>query len=787
MDSVEKVLKAVLDFHAGDPQLLAVQLKASPASVQRWVTGAAKPRPAYEAKLRKIYSELVSQPSELKETPPAYRVTPHHPMITEAVDATLRSIREILHKRAHLSSRSQALDELSKLLFAHVEGLRRDNGGISRQTVAQNGQSLAAALKGHVDETIRQSLPESLAHSVDARDFELKLKPQENELAAELIECFETLQRQTSSFSFSGFDILNEVFGKFLADSFIDEKELGQYLTPPEVVRFMIGLAIHGLSDSELETLCDPKRCADFGLILDPSCGVASFLAETVHQLQERMKERTPDAKQREAWLNALLGRVVVGIDKSERMVRLALTNIAMFGFPMARLHLANSLARTGADAKLTDSLAGKARLILTNPPFGASFQGNDLVKYKIATQWARRFPGHLDSEILFMERYLDWLAPGGQLIAIVPDSILTNKAVFEELRRGIANDIELCTVVSLPSVTFGVAGTNTKTSILHLRKKSKANGSSNRTAFAICQDIGFTVATKANQRMKIVQGEGDLPRILNEITEPPPKSNLVRWLEDAHVLERWDAQHHASLSAEVEQRLNLKTDEDLYVSDVAELVDERADPRRWGDKQFNYIEISDIDSQTCVVYSNSIETSVAPSRARKIVKAGDVLVSTVRPERGTVGIVGPHQDGSVCTTGLAVLRPTKIDALTLASLLKTEFVIAQLMRNNVGIAYPAIDESCLLGVLLPARREDLPKLRRQAAEISENEERLHIIRKHFKEAIENAGAAWRQMNFKPASKPHPAIQTMSRRQSRTVDSGSHDQDTFQLAASHSA
>jgi type I restriction-modification system DNA methylase subunit len=787
MDSVEKVLKAVLDFHAGDPQLLAVQLKASPASVQRWVTGASKPRPAYEAKLRKIYSELAGQPSELRETSPAYRVTPHHPMITEAVDGTLRTIREILHKRAHLSSRSQALDELSKLLFAHVEGLRRGNGGISRQAVSQNGQNLAAALKEYVDETIRRSLPGSLAHSVDARDFELKLKPQENELATELIECFETLQRQTSSFSFSGFDILNEVFGKFLADSFIDEKELGQYLTPPEVVKFMVGLAIHGLSDSELVTLCDPKRCADFGLILDPSCGVASFLAEIVHQLQRTMEERTHDAKQRETWLNALLGRVVVGIDKSERMVRLALTNIAMFGFPMARLHLANSLARDGADGKLTDSLAGKVRLILTNPPFGASFQGNDLLKYKIATHWSRRFPGKLDSEILFVERYLDWLAPGGQLVAIVPDSILTNKAVFEELRRGIANDVDLCTVVSLPSVTFGVAGTNTKTSILHLRKKSKANGSSHRTAFAICQDIGFTVATKANQRMKIIQNEGDLPRILNEITEPPPKPELVKWLEDAHALERWDAQHHASLSAEVEQRLNRKAEGDLLVSDVAELVDERADPRRWGDKQFNYIEISDIDSQTCVVYSNCIETSAAPSRARKLVKAGDVLVSTVRPERGTVGIVGPHQDGSVCTTGLAVLRPNHIDSLTLAYLLKSEFVIAQLMRNNVGIAYPAIDESCLSRVLLPARREDLPKLQRQAAEICRCEEQLHHIRKHFKESIEIAGAAWRQMNFKPASKPHPVTQTMSRRQSRRVDSGSHDQETFQLAVAHTA
>jgi type I restriction-modification system DNA methylase subunit len=119
----------------------------------------------------------------------------------------------------------------------------------------------------------------------------------------------------------------------------------------------------------------------------------------------------------------------------------------------MARLHLANSLARNGTDAKLTDSLNGKVRLILTNPPFGASFQGNDLMQYKVATQWARRFPGRLDSEILFIERYLDWLAPGGQLVAIVPDSILTNKAVFEELRRGIAKDIELCTVVSLGRV----------------------------------------------------------------------------------------------------------------------------------------------------------------------------------------------------------------------------------------------------------------------------------------------------------------------------------------------
>jgi len=783
MEPIEKILKAVLDAHAGDAQLLAVQLKASPVSVQRWMSGAAKPRPAYEAKLRKLYSEFETQTSALHEDPPRCRVMPHHPMITEAVDATLKSIREVLHKRAHLSSRSQALDELSKLLFAHVEGMRSGRGGISRQTVAGIDHGLAAALKSFVDDKIHVSLPESLAHTVDVRDFELRLKPQEDELAAELIECFESLQRQTSSFNFSGFDILNEVFGKFLADSFIDEKELGQYLTPPEAVRFMAGLAIHGLSASELETICDPKRCADFGLVLDPSCGVASFLAEFVHQLGARIE----DPMEREVWLKAMLGRVVVGIDKSERMVRLALTNLAMFGFPMARLHLANSLARTGVDSKLTDSLVGKVKLILTNPPFGACFQGNDLLKYKIARQWSRRFPGRVDSEILFVERYLDWLAPGGQLIAIVPDSILTNKAVFEDLRRGIANDIDLCAVVSLPSVTFGVAGTTTKTSILHFRKKSETNGASHRTAFAVCKDIGFTVTTKANQRIKVVQGDGDLLPILDEIALHPAKPSAVRWLEDAQLLERWDAQHHASLSAEVEQRLNSKADGDLCVSDVAELIDERADPRRWGAKQFNYIEISDIDSQTCVVYSNSIETSATPSRARKLVKYGDVLVSTVRPERGAVGVVGPHQDGSVCTTGLAVLRPTGIDSLTLAYLLKTQFVITQLMRNNVGIAYPAINESCLSSVLLPVKRADLPKLQRQARAIADAEEQLHNIRSRFHQAIGDAGTAWRQMSLTPDSKPHPATETTYRPQSRKSGSGSHAPDTFQLAADHTA
>jgi type I restriction-modification system DNA methylase subunit len=782
MQSLNDILEAVLHAHAGDINLLALRLRASSASVQRWLTGKSKPRPAYEAKLRKLYADL--QPtSRVNENGAEYRVMPHHPMIVEAVDATLRAIREILHKRGHLSSRTQALDELAKLLFAHVSLRAAGQPGLSRTTIQPNGSGLAKALKTSVDAVLKDNLPTSLSHRVDTRDFELKLKAHENELAAELLACFERLERQTSSFSFSGCDILNEVFGKFLADSFIDEKELGQYLTPSEVVRFMCGLAVSTLSKEELRVLSTPRECHRFGLVLDPSCGVGSFLAEFTTQLEHKLNITQSDRKRQ--WLNALSSSVLVGVDKSERMIRLALTNLAMFGFPMAKLHLANSLTRNGYDGRLTQTLAGRARLILTNPPFGATFSGNDLVKYRIAKQWSRRVPARVDSEILFLERYLDWLSPGGDLFAVVPDSILTNKGIFEDLRRGLANEIELLSVVSLPPVTFSAAGTSTKTSVVHVRKRLEKN-SSYETAFALCENIGFTVSTKSSHRTKVVHGDGDLPGILTDIAEHRA-SERVRWIHNATERERWDAQHHASLTTEIELRLSKDRDEDVYVRDVAELVDERADPRRWDSQHFDYIEISDIDTQSSVVYSNSVETTSTPSRARKLVKSDDVLVSTVRPERGAVGVVSAYQDGSICTTGLAVLRPKAIHPILLAYLLKTPFVIAQLMRNNIGIAYPAISEACLLDVLLPIGWDDIKRLRATASSIVAVEHQLHEMRQSFRRSLESSYSDWRQLTLNQAPKPRRVNQTKSRRQLHTAGSGSRAQGILQLGEGHTA
>ena len=111
-------------------------------------------------------------------------------------------------------------------------------------------------------------------------------------------------------------------------------------------------------------------------------------------------------------------------------MIKLALTNLALFGIPSVNLHLANSLRRFRNEAEITNQLSGRVKLILTNPPFGAEFSGDDIELYKIATNWSKRSLKSVDSEVLFMERYIDWLAPNGVLVAIVPDSILTNRGL---------------------------------------------------------------------------------------------------------------------------------------------------------------------------------------------------------------------------------------------------------------------------------------------------------------------------------------------------------------------
>jgi hypothetical protein len=344
---------------------------------------------------------------------------------------------------------------------------------------------------------------------------------------------------------------------------------------------------------------------------------------------------------------------------------------------------------------------------------------------------------------VLFVERCLDWLCDGGDLIAVVPDSVLTNKGLYADLRAGLREAVELCAVISLPPVTFGAAGTLTKTSIVHLRKIGGSDRPTERTYFARCEQIGYTVATRASQRSKVASGESELPGILRELQAPPDLPARGRWVRDAGLAARWDAGFHAGLPTGVEEGLRRLTGTGLTVRQVADLATDRADPRRSDRETFEYVEIADVDEVTCAVRARPVPCPEAPSRARKLVRAGDVLVSTVRPERRIVGVVGAEQDGAVCTTGFAVLRPRAIDPFVLAHLLKTDIVTAQIVRNAIGIAYPAVEEACLLDLVLPVSADDLGPLAESGAQLAALQRRSTAVRRDLVRGIELAAARW--------------------------------------------
>lgn len=727
---------------SGGRESLAKELGVSESTVARWYSGASRPRPELEGQLRAV-AEQASLPyggsqSSLFEWPDSSC----EERLRRAVTLTCKDLRETFHRRGTLSSRQEALDELGKLLFAHVMSSTHGGQGIGRYLASRNP---ATALREFVEEQYRVFAPVSLSHELKKSDFELRLRENDDDLAMDLIGCFDHLRESDLLASIRGLDsvdVLNDAFGQFIADSFVQEKELGQYLTPNEVVRFMVRLGFSALSDPVRQLLLNPSTVKTAGLLLDPSCGVGTFLTEALRVMYSECRRQFGVDGARTLVENALHANVV-GIDRSERMLRLALSNLAMFGASKVNLHLANSLARSGSDGELTASLEGKASLILTNPPFGANFRGSHLHKYRLATEWSSRRPQSVDSELLFLERYLDWLAPSGHLVAVVPDSVLTNKGIFQDLRGEVFQQARVMSVISLPAVTFGVAGTGTKTSVLHLVKRPQRDRTSVSVFFGVCERVGYEVQTRGATRVKISSGVNQLPELLEgfqgRIALPYARLRDLS-IDDS----RWDAVFHAGISASVEDRIARSHEAIVRVRDIAELSVERLNPARLGAaRTFKYIEISDVDGESCSVRAKDVPCADAPSRARKLVRAGDVLVSTVRPERRTIGVVPGELDGAVCSTGFAVLRCHGVHPLLLAQLLRHEFSTEQIVKENSGIAYPVIEEERVLDVALPIDRVGLEALTGSARTFEKARIQLDQAGIEFDRSLQGTVAAW--------------------------------------------
>lgn len=107
------------------------------------------------------------------------------------------------------------------------------------------------------------------------------------------------------------------------------------------------------------------------------------------------------------------------------------------------------------------------------------------------------------------------------------------------------------------------------------------------------------------------------------------------------------------------------------------------------------YVDIGGVDSLGRLIGREHLTFASAPSRARRLVRDGDVIVSTVRTYLRAIAPITEAESGMVVSTGFAVVRPA--DDLTTnyaAYALRAPYFVERVVANSKGVSFPAINES---------------------------------------------------------------------------------------------
>lgn len=273
---------------------------------------------------------------------------------------------------------------------------------------------------------------------------------------------------ESISLSETDLDIKGKVFQKFFADFF--KGTAGQYFTPLNIVRFMVE--------------CFDIRQDD--LVLDPSCGSGGFLLQTLQYMQEKSKKLKKKEAQKRFW-HSFAEKNLYGIEISGGISQTAKMNMIIHDDGHTNVITADGLDSFENFIRKNNKFQKNTfNFIFTNPPFGSSipaskpyFEDFSFAKSevhfidKIIDKKSPKDLSTQKSEILFLERYFEFLKEGGIVACVLPDGILTNSSL-QNVRDYLLERFYLLASFSLPQHTFSNYGAGVKSSILVLKKKDK-------------------------------------------------------------------------------------------------------------------------------------------------------------------------------------------------------------------------------------------------------------------------------------------------------------------------
>lgn len=174
----------------------------------------------------------------------------------------------------------------------------------------------------------------------------------------------------------------------------------------------------------------------------------------------------------------------------------------------------------------------------------------------------------------------------------------------------------------------------------------------------------------------------------------------LIRTFKELQIASRWDIDFH--LEPEGIKLFNSSVLK--RVDEVASIAKEKRNPTVKPDEEFKYIDISSIDVVVGQISNNQeLLGNEAPSRARKVVRAFDIIASTCRPTRGAIAVVPIELHNQIASTGFSIIRPNEnTNPFYLHYALRLPSTLEQFRKWSTGSSYPAILDEDVEKTLIP-------------------------------------------------------------------------------------
>lgn len=427
----------------------------------------------------------------------------------------LHSCHNVIRNREHLDP-TAAFDEIAKVLFVKTWVEREMKKKRQRRNLF-SADYIDEQFGDHPVNDLFQKTKDAFADDqLFVPDDRVNLKP---DTAREIVRLLERYNLSDTSE-----DVKGIAFERFLGRTF--RGEIGQFFTPRPIVEFMIRM----VEPKEGEIICDPASGSGGFLIRffeivreqilqDVDRDYAAFVADLdkkklseakrAEKLREKDEERRAAIDQRieGSRLWTLANRCIYGCDANDRMARTSKMNMIMHGDGHGGVHHHNGFINVNG------IFEGRFDIILTNPPFGSSVEPTDRItegdlrttdeqrrryaraygdayreaQERVRKALAARSPigklfelpfkgdatrklGKIKTEILFIERCLSLLKPGGRLGIVLPEGIFNNPSL-QYVREFCEDRARILAVVSLPQEAFNAAGATVKASLLFLQK----------------------------------------------------------------------------------------------------------------------------------------------------------------------------------------------------------------------------------------------------------------------------------------------------------------------------